>query len=50
MNEIHRLHSKLVSRKEVQWGTKDEKSLIIEAVIVKVHDNHPIKGEYKMIS
>jgi hypothetical protein len=50
MSEIHLLHSKLLAEKEVQWSTRDEKSLSIEAVIVKVHDVHPLEGEFLKIS
>lgn len=50
MSKVFLLHSNFLNIKEVQWGTKDEKSFEIEAMFVKVHDIHPMKGEYRMIS
>ena len=35
---------------DVQWMTVDEKSITIEAVIVKLHDVNPMEGEIKKIS
>ena len=35
---------------DVQWMSVDEKSIIIEAVIVKLHDVNPMEGEIKKIN
>lgn len=50
MRSIHAPHSSFVDIKGVQWGTSDEKSLIIEAVIIKLQYLHPLKGEFRCIS
>jgi len=44
MKYIHLLHSKLMKETDVQWMTKNEKSIVIEAILVKVHKVHPQFG------
>ena len=37
IKEIHLLHSKLMSKTDIQWVTADESSIVIEAILIKVH-------------
>jgi hypothetical protein len=50
IKNIHLLHKNLMSETDIQWMTEDDKSIVIEAVIVKVHDLHPQKGEFREIA
>jgi hypothetical protein len=50
--DIHRLYGGLVGANEVQFVTQDFKSIVIQAILVKIHDCPPdeLGGEYFEVS
>lgn len=38
LKKIHLLHQKLIGETDIQFMTKKEDSIVIEAVLVKIHD------------
>jgi len=46
-DDFHVLYGGLIDANEIQFLAKDHKSIVLQALLVKIHDVHPEKGEYK---